>query len=882
MKKVISLFICIGLLFSLVMTASVPEFKGGKNIKIDKYEVVDLIYTMREKPDAPFEVDFYADFTSPKGDVKRVYGFYNGDSRFVLRFSASVAGEWTYITGCEKESLAKKKGRITVSDSSYKNSKGTVLVDSDNRQRFIRENGDDFFMLGFECDFLYALNYHNSDSTPELDQMLEQVKKLKFNYMIMNVYGYNIKWEQPEVIQKDFSKYVFGAKEDIFPFLGSNSNPDYSSLNIEFFEKLDRIMMKLHDRDIVSHLMIYVWSKMVAWPELDSVEGNRYFDYVVKRYSAFPNLVWDISKEALGYKRVDENFLTERLERLRNLDPYDRLVSVHDYRYCAAHPEKVDFIIKQDWGWQFYAQMLHINRTYKDKPSFNIEMGGYEQAEWEVYANGNYVDAETCLRRNYESLFAGVYSAHYWQGTSWNVIVYDWFKPSYTGYKPKFEYYTYMADFFERYPFSKFKPNPSFNSSGYCLYDGDGTYLMYIPKESRKAEMWKMKALSTGSLSYRWFNTITGEYTPKVELASWEEFNMPAHPWFGENDAIFVLESTPKKAVNKPRLVVTTDINIDKGDPDDRQSLAHLFLYSNDVDIQAIIIDRPGAGGVEAAQMVVEAYRKDYNNETYNFRQQGYPHPDTLKNRIYTNTQAADLGLITKLADQSKGTQSDPLYVAAWGNVKALRTALEANPDLVSKLRVLSIATDRMSPYDTDTDSPSSFIRNWNDMDGDRQAIFADSRFNELWWVENNWGYNGMFDDAMGVARDYMIELQKYGELGKHITDCTASKEWAQYFRIGDTPTIMYFIENKNLDNPLEYNLGGYFTKPFPESRPNYYIDAAPNSSWDYSDSISNTSAKAELDARAKEMTLRRDVMYDLFRKRLNGLYLKLNLVGAQ
>ncbi len=869
MMKRCNILILLLTCFVFSLHAFVPHVKSGD--LIEKYQVVDLYFKAKVEK-SPYEVDFKACFTSPTGQEQLIPAFYVGDNKWCIRFSASQPGKWTYNTQSPIKSLNNKKGYLKVSEKSFKNNPGALCLHQKDSQKFARENGADFFMLGFECDFLFALDYHQEEETLTLDAMLDEVKKDCFNYMIMNVYGYDIKWEQDPAIAQ-FPQYIFGAKDDIFPFLGTNTNPDYSELNLEFFKKLDRVVLKLQERDILAHLMIYVWSKKVAWPELESVEGNRYFDYVIKRYGAFSNVVWDVSKEALGYNRVTKEFITERINRVRQLDSYKRLLTVHDYRYCSAHPDQVDFMIKQDWGLQFYSNMLHMNKTYKDKPSFNVEMGGYEQASWEVYPNGNYHDAETCLRRNYESVFAGAYPSHYWQGTSWNVIVYDWFKDSYKGYKPKFEYYRYMADFFKQYPFASLKPNPAFNSSGYCMSNPDGLYVFYLPKESRKAEMWKLKSLSQGGLTYQWFNTITGEYTEEVKVASWDQFKMPASPWFLNQDAIFVLKTTPKKEVVKPRLVITTDINIDKGDPDDRQSLAHLFLYADEFDIEAIIIDRPNAQGVEAAQMVVDAYREDYFTEAYNFRQYHFPHPDTLASKIMTNEEAKRKGVIKQLASES----THPLYVTVWGNLNVVRQALDTNPELVDKLRILTIGTELKSPFDTENCGE----RNWNDVDGDREKLYNDPRFANIWLIENNWGYNGMFTGERPLQ--FMEQIYPYGALGRHITECTATKEWAQYFRIGDTPTVMYFINNTSLDNPLEYNLGGFFVKPFPKERPNYYIDGAQSTSWDYSNPIQSwPDAKKEVEARSQEMTMRRDEMYDLFMSKLKKLYHQSTLVGAQ
>ena len=75
--------------------------------------------------------------------------------------------------------------------------------------------------------------------------------------------------------------------------------PDYSSLNIDFFKHLDKVIAEMHNNEIVSHLMIYVWNKRVAWPKAGSEADNMYYKHVIKRYQAFPNVIWDVSKDRI-------------------------------------------------------------------------------------------------------------------------------------------------------------------------------------------------------------------------------------------------------------------------------------------------------------------------------------------------------------------------------------------------------------------------------------------------------------------------------------------------------------------------------------------------------------------------------------------------------
>lgn len=315
-----------------------------------------------------------------------------------------------------------------------------------------------------------------------------------------------------------------------------------------------------------------------------------------------------------------------------------------------------------------------------------------------------------------------------------------------------------------------------------------------------------------------------------------------------------------------PRLIVTTDINIDSGDPDDRQSMIHLFLYANELDIRGIVIDRIEAGGIDATMQVLECYKRDFYNLNYKFKELNFPHPDTLRSRIFISHESAVNGIIKEALEK----RTDPLYIAVWGSMEVIQKCLQREPQIAKKLRVLTIGTDIMSPMDTSVCG----INNWNNVEGHRDLIFNDKKFYNLWWIENNWGYNGMF---MGdKPKAFLDKLTYYGELGMHMKEVVGTYSWAQYFRAGDTPSIMYFIDNSNLNNPLLYNLGGYFIKPFPKTRPNYYIDAYPNSPWNYAAPCSMwDNALEDLKLRSKEMEKRRDEMYRKFIIKLNLLYNK-------
>ena len=350
----------------------------------------------------------------------------------------------------------------------------------------------------------------------------------------MNVFSYDVSWKKDPKL-KEHPEHEFGAPQDIFPFLGNNKKPDFSALNPVFFEKLDRTISLMHDKRIASHLMIYVWNKLVAWPDMNTEADNMYFDYVMKRYQAFPNVVWDISKEALFYGRADEKYINDRIERARKADKFNRLLSVHDFKFCTKYPDNVDFISTQDWSNNIYNKMLEAKNKFK-KPVFNIEHGGYEESPYEVFT-GDYINAEHCLRRNYMCLFAGVYTTYYWQAASWNAIIYNPYEQPAGVLKPKFEYFKQMQKLFTLIDFSKLKPTPNKNGSGYNLSDDAGTSLVYLNKENYGLDAWFLKPEEGKKRTVQWFNVITGELTPEVEITKPGKFRSP---WSDKDDSILI------------------------------------------------------------------------------------------------------------------------------------------------------------------------------------------------------------------------------------------------------------------------------------------------------------------------------------------------------
>ena len=69
----------------------------------------------------------------------------------------------------------------------------------------------------------------------------------------------------------------------------------------------------------------------------------------------------------------------------------------------------------------------------------------------------------------------------------------------------------------------------------------------------------------------------------------------------------------------------------------------------------------------------------------------------------------------------------------------------------------------------------------------------------------------------MGEGPRIMFEkLSTYGSMGAFIKTATKGHDWAQYFRVGDTPSVLYLIDPGNeIENPEKGSWAGKFKNLF-------------------------------------------------------------------
>ena len=275
------------------------------------------------------------------------------------------------------------------------------------------------------------------------------------------------------------------------------------------------------------------------------------------------------------------------------------------------------------------------------------------------------------------------------------------------------------------------------------------------------------------------------------------------------------------------------------------------------------IPDRFKGSAIEACNMALDCYEQDYESEETKFRQLGYPNVNELHKRtLVTDREVA----IRRVVEEALRDDSRPLWILVWGNMRFIGEVLEREPSVADKIRIITIGTFVKAPQD----GGDGVKPNWNG--AGRQRIFE--RFPDLWWLEIDWTYNGMFvgQEPIQLKRD----LAHFGgALGQHISDVIDTVPWANNFRAGDTPSVLYMIDpSHDLDDPSQTSWAGQFEKPFPNRRPNYWIGSHAEHDWDFAEPQSTWwNAAGVYQARVDLFLRERPKMYASLLNRVQELY---------
>ncbi|WP_119681135.1 nucleoside hydrolase-like domain-containing protein [Indioceanicola profundi] len=278
--------------------------------------------------------------------------------------------------------------------------------------------------------------------------------------------------------------------------------------------------------------------------------------------------------------------------------------------------------------------------------------------------------------------------------------------------------------------------------------------------------------------------------------------------------------------MTNPRVFISSDIG--GSDKDDDQSLVHALLYADDLRIEGLVSSpAPHGGRAKDIHEVIDAYAKDYAN--LKSHSSDYPTPDYLRSVThqgstsaqpsagYSNSTAGSRAIVEAARE---GSASDPLYILTWGAMTDVAQALHDAPDIVNKIRLLSIGATNTT-FDKNA---RDYI--YNNMD-------KGEAFENLWWVENNSTFRGMYASSSG-ANDPSIHngwidanVKGHGALGEYFARMSVDLYGAgsvDGLKMGDTPSLMYLLDNAQKGDPSDDGWGGSFKRT--GHADNYWTDS--------------------------------------------------------
>ncbi len=278
-----------------------------------------------------------------------------------------------------------------------------------------------------------------------------------------------------------------------------------------------------------------------------------------------------------------------------------------------------------------------------------------------------------------------------------------------------------------------------------------------------------------------------------------------------------------------PRLVVISDIG---NEPDDQMSLTRLLLYSNEIDIEALIAVtstwQKTVVHPETMRTLIRAYGQVRTNLMQHAK--GWPTEEDLENRVFSGQPAYGMAA-TGPDKMSEGASAiieavdrddpRPVWIGVWGGTNTLAQALmrvratrtpEQVEKFISKLRVYSISDqDDTGPwirrefpdlfYIVQPSTPTGgeyYYATWTGISGDKYYR------------------NGAGADFTTVTNEWLdVNIRSKGPLGKLYPRFAFIME-------GDTPSYLSLIDN-GLNSFRRPDWGGWggryvFRQPYGET----------------------------------------------------------------
>lgn len=525
---------------------------------VEVWKRTDIILNSKKEYSNPYlDVEIDAVFEHTDGTEIKLFGFWNGDNEWRVRFSPTKTGIWSYrITSSDtsNEELHDVTGTVAAvpnTGASDIDQHGFVRI-SDNKRYFAYDDGTPFYWLG-DTNW-QAPNY---------------VSTTQCNYPNCKCQN-QFKHEVDDRLDKGFNvyqTYFDSGENDGGGQLSITSEPSlwidkYNTINPDTFtEKIDGMFDYLADNGMVIALGYGVHSHSVNGMGKTVIE--QVSRYLTARYASYP-VVWFTAQEITGEPQFD--VWKASAEIVDAGDGYNHPQGAHMFPMDNDNEYARD-LDEQSWHEWWGLQNGHgpiqqskdLYKSYWDndkvKPYLELEanyediscggFNGYDASRisaWRTNLLGSYG-----FTYGVTGVWANSYSTN--KNKAW-YIDYN-YEPWYMGLdKPGSWEMKYLRNFFEYVQFNELIPR--FNDTDYSNCIKENKVVASTEDAKTYVAYFYNKDLTTGTLgglntgdqyTARWYNPLTGKFIDEATgiVSADGTYQIPAKP--SSSDWAFVLTS---------------------------------------------------------------------------------------------------------------------------------------------------------------------------------------------------------------------------------------------------------------------------------------------------------------------------------------------------
>ncbi|UYN83167.1 MAG: DUF4038 domain-containing protein [Microcella sp.] len=280
-----------------------------------QHDVVELTLTGPEQPlPVGAEAPVTALVTHDDGESISVPGFWDGGRRYLVRIAASRPGRWSWSTRSAAAELSGATGEFTVVESEHP---GPVRVA--NMFHFAHADGSTHWHLGTT---VYNWMHQSDELMAETLDSIAEAGFTKLRFLVFPQTGAHV----PRI-------------PELLPFEhDADGGFDVRRPVPEFFHRLDAAVEALGARGMQADVLIFnaYDNGRVGLDALSEDDDAIYLRYLVARLAAHPHVWWSLCNEFDLMQRPWSRW-DAMGELLREVDPYDRLRSIHNWIELFDH-----------------------------------------------------------------------------------------------------------------------------------------------------------------------------------------------------------------------------------------------------------------------------------------------------------------------------------------------------------------------------------------------------------------------------------------------------------------------------------------------------------------------------------------------------------------